>query len=49
MSKRDYRLYIEDILECIEKISKYTQVMDLDQFSDDEKSRNLCYQGSVSA
>ena len=29
---RDYRLYIEDILEAIEKIEEYTEGMALEEF-----------------
>ena len=38
MSKksRDYILYLEDIIEAIEKIEKYTQGMDFDKFSNNE-------------
>ena len=32
MSKRDVRLFLYDILECIEKIEKYTKDMDFDDF-----------------
>jgi uncharacterized protein with HEPN domain len=38
MSKRDYRLYIEDILECIGKIKRYAQSLDLIEFSEDDKT-----------
>ena len=42
MSKRDFKLYIEDILECIEKIKNYTKGMSRDSFSNVEsiKSQN---------
>lgn len=29
---KDARIYLEDILECIEKIREYTREMDLDEF-----------------
>lgn len=35
---RQYRLYIEDILECIEKIKKYTKDISLEEFSKDDKT-----------
>jgi len=38
MSKnlRDYLLYLEDIINAIEKIENYTQNMDFDKFSKNE-------------
>jgi uncharacterized protein with HEPN domain len=30
--RRDMRVYIEDILECIEKIEEYTKEIDNDEF-----------------
>ena len=36
--KRDYGLYIEDILEAIGKIEKYTERLTIDDFIRDEKS-----------
>ena len=38
MPSRDWRLRIQDILDCIEKISRYTEGMDFDNFSRDEKT-----------
>lgn len=38
MGVRDYKLYIEDILECIGKIKKYTRNLSFEQFSKNEKS-----------
>ena len=35
---RDYRLYIDDILESIEKIYRYIEDYDLESFSKDEKT-----------
>lgn len=35
---RDHRLYIEDILESINKIEKYTKGMSFEKFSKDEKT-----------
>ena len=35
---RDYRLYLDDILECIEKIGNYVTEMDADKFSADPKT-----------
>ena len=36
--KRDYGLYIEDMLEAIEKIAEYTSGLDLEQFMTDKKT-----------
>jgi len=36
--KRDYRLYIDDILEAIEKIGKYVKGMSFDEFAEDAKT-----------
>jgi uncharacterized protein with HEPN domain len=36
--KRDYRLYIDDILEAIRKIEKYTEGITIDDFLRDDKS-----------
>lgn len=33
MSKSDVRLFLQDILECIEKIERYTKDMSFDEFS----------------
>ncbi len=36
MSKRDVRLFLYDILECIEKIERYTKNMDFEDFIKNE-------------
>jgi uncharacterized protein with HEPN domain len=36
--KRDYRLYIDDLLEAIEKIEKYVGGLSFDEFSQDSKT-----------
>jgi uncharacterized protein with HEPN domain len=36
--KRDYRLYIDDILEAIRKIEKYTEGLTMQDFLKDDKS-----------
>ena len=36
--KRDYRLYIDDILEAIRKIEKYTEGLAMEAFLRDDKS-----------
>lgn len=36
--KRDYRLYIDDLLEAIEKIEKYVEGISFDEFARDAKS-----------
>lgn len=38
MSKRDWRLYAEDILESINLIQKYTKGMRFDDFVSDRKT-----------
>lgn len=35
---RDYKLYLEDILDCIKKINKYTKGISFAKFSKDEKT-----------
>ncbi|MGR3309808.1 MAG: HepT-like ribonuclease domain-containing protein [Candidatus Brocadiales bacterium] len=36
--KRDYRLYLDDILEAIEKIEKYTEGLNINVFRKDDKT-----------
>ena len=36
--KRDHRLYIDDILEAIRKIEKYTEGLTIEDFLRDDKS-----------
>ena len=36
--RRDYRLYLDDILEAIAKIQKYTEGLSIEQFKDDDKT-----------
>lgn len=38
--KRDYRLFIGDILEAIENIEDFLGKMDFNQFNSDEKTRS---------
>lgn len=38
MSKREWKLFIEDILESIELIESYVAGMDFDNFKDDRKT-----------
>ncbi|MBU3964653.1 DUF86 domain-containing protein [Patescibacteria group bacterium] len=38
MSERDYKVYIDDILEAIEKIERYTEKLDFSEFSKDLKT-----------
>ena len=38
MSKRDYRLYIDDIIEAIKKIEEYSKGLSFDDFSEDSKA-----------
>ena len=37
MYKRDYRLYIDDIIEATNKIEKYVERLSFDEFSEDSK------------
>lgn len=51
--KRDYNLYLEDILNCIDKIEKYTKDKTFEDFCSDEKTidaviRNLEIIGEAS-
>lgn len=53
MSKRDWRLFVEDILECIGKIEKYIKNMEFDKYEKDSKTidavvRNLEIIGEAS-
>ncbi len=36
--KRDYRMYLQDILECIERIEEYVGDMSYKDFVDDQKT-----------
>jgi len=36
--KREYRLFIKDILACIEKIEEFVKGMDFDEFVQDDKT-----------
>jgi len=36
MRKRDYKLYLKDILDAIVKIEKYTGTLSFEEFSNDE-------------
>lgn len=38
MSKRDLKLLLEDVLECSQKIKKYTHGYTFDDFLDDDKT-----------
>ncbi|MBI4686136.1 MAG: DUF86 domain-containing protein [Nitrospirae bacterium] len=37
---REYKLYIQDILDAIKEIEKYVEGMDYDQFLDDSKTKS---------
>jgi uncharacterized protein with HEPN domain len=37
---RDFRLYLDDILEAIERIQEYTQSMDYSLFAEDRKTQD---------
>ena len=36
--KRDYRVYIDDILEALGKIERYTRGLNFEEFSQDSKT-----------
>ena len=36
--KRDYRLYIDDLIEAVEKIENYVEGLSLDEFGQDSKT-----------
>lgn len=38
MSKREWKLFVEDILESVEKIEEYVKDMTLDDFKQDRKT-----------
>jgi len=38
--KRDYKLYIKDILDCIEKIEEFVRGMSFDEFVKDDKTNS---------
>jgi len=40
MSKRDWKLFINDILECIEKIENYLSGISYEEFIKDEKTKD---------
>jgi len=40
MSKRDWKLFISDILECIKKIETYLANLSYDDFFSDEKTKD---------
>jgi len=40
MSKRDWRLFINDMLECIERIEKYVSGLSYDDFIKDDKTKD---------
>lgn len=53
MTKRDYKLYIEDILEAIQKVKNYTKNMSFEEFFKNDKTidavvRNLEIMGEAS-
>jgi uncharacterized protein with HEPN domain len=38
--KRDYELFIKDILDCINKIDSFTDKMNFGEFMEDEKTKS---------
>ncbi len=42
MSKRDERLLLKDILDAGNKIVKFTEKMNFQQFSEDDKTQDAC-------
>ena len=43
--KRDYRLYLEDMLETMDKIERYTHGLTFEQFSGDDKTVDAVIRG----
>ncbi|MBF8266436.1 MAG: hypothetical protein HW384_2300 [Dehalococcoidia bacterium] len=43
--KRDYRLYLEDMLEAMDKIERYTRGLTFEQFSGDDKTVDAVIRG----
>ncbi len=39
--KRDYGLYLKDILECIDRIEEFIAGIDFDQFVEDDKTTSV--------
>lgn len=37
---RDYKLYVKDIIDCIEKIEEFIGNMSFDDFKEDDKTNN---------
>jgi len=48
MSKRDWKLYVEDVLECVRKVEKYTDGMDFASFKEDDKTIDAVVKNLVS-
>ena len=42
MSKRDERLLLKDILDAGNKIVKFTEKMNFQQFAEDDKTQDAC-------
>ena len=38
MSKREWRLFVEDMLESMERIEKYVEEMEFEDFNADQKT-----------
>lgn len=43
--KRDYRFYLEDMLEAMDKIERYTRGLTFEQFSGDDKTVDAVIRG----
>lgn len=41
MSKREWKLFIEDIIESLELIEKYIEGMDFEDFQEDRKTTSF--------
>jgi len=48
MSKRDWKLYVEDVLECVRKVEKYTDGMDFASFKEDDKTIDAVVKNLIS-
>lgn len=40
MSKRDVQLFLTDLLDCIQKIEKWTANLSLEQFEEDDRTQD---------
>lgn len=43
MSKRDYKILLEDIINAIDKVFKYTENLSYEDFASDEKTQDAIF------